>query len=480
MRRRPLVWIFCSFAAGIILQAAAHWPPGFWLVFISVCLAGAVYSSRHPAMGPVLFGLCLIGLGAFTSWSYRKFPADHIYYYRDVFYGRDVMLAGTIDSEVKSKVGGNSRKMVFDLSPDALDCQGQRLGVSGRVLVNLYQRRPLKYGDRIILEGRLHRPYEFSALRRFSYRRYLRQKGIYWIFSVGKRKKVTVLARGKGCFLFSVALRLRRRLEECFGRYLSDREAAVMQAVILGNRSRVPDWLYALFKKTGTAHVLAISGLHVGIVAGLFFLFFRIFPLGRRVQIMLTVLLLAGYALLTGGRPSVVRAAIMASVVLLGFVLERETDSLNSLCLAGFILLLINPLNIFDIGFRLSFTSVFAIILLYPVILGYLQKWPPAQRNHFFRFICQALSGSLAAWLGVAGWIAYYFRIITPVTVFANILIIPLIAVSVALGFGLLAFNGSALLGGCFAACIKIILNLMVALIYFIEKIPGAYFYLSV
>ena len=475
MRKRPFVWIFLLFGAGIFLQVVARWPAGILLGLIFVFYGAACYPFRRSWIGPLLFALCLIGLGGFYSWAMRKFPVDHIHYYRRLFYGRDVAAAGTIVSEVRVKPGLNGEKTVFILDLHELDCRGHRRRVSGRVQVNLYQSRALKYGERIVLQGKLHRPYEFSRTSKFSYRRYLAQKGIYWVFSVGKYKPVIVLSGSGGNPIFSAALRLRQRLESDFNRYLTPKEAGLMQAIILGERSRIPDPVYALFKKTGTAHVLAISGLHVGIVAGLFFLFLKMFPVSRRVQIILTIFLLAGYALLTGGRPSVVRATVMASVFLFSFVLERETDSLNSLCLAGFVLLLINPMNFLDIGFQLSFTSVFAIILLYPVIWECWQNLPLNGNHKIWRFIFQALSGSLAAWLGVAGLIAYYFDIVTPVTVFANILIIPMISMIVALGLGLLAVGYFAPLAGCFAVCIKIVLNLMVAQIFMLEKIPGAY-----
>jgi len=478
MRKRPFFWIMLLFATGILVQVVIRLPIIVSSLAVLVCLAGAWRFSRQPFMGSVFYAICLVALGGLYGWSFRKFPADHIHYQRDLVYGRDITVAGMIVSGVRMNKGWGGTKTVFSLDLHELQCQGMRMKTSGKVRVNLYQPRGLEYGDLIILEGKLHRPYEFSSLKKFSYRRYLAQRGIYWILSVAKHKVVKVMAKDQGHCIVSAGLRLRKRLEECFSRHLTEKEAGLMQAIILGDRSCIPGNIYDLFKKTGTAHVLAISGLHVGIVAALFFMFLKILPLNRKIQILLTIILLSGYAVMTGARPSVVRATIMAAVFLLSFVLERETDSLNSLSLAGFILLLMNPMSLFDIGFQLSFASVCAIILLCPVVWRFFQRFPVIVNNKMLKFICQALSASLAAWVGVSGFIAYYFGIITPVTILANILVIPLISAIVALGFGLLVSGYFPCLAGCFAVCIKILLNLILATVYMIERIPGAYFYL--
>ena len=122
-------------------------------------------------------------------------------------------------------------------------------------------------------------------------------------------------------------------------------------------------------------HILAISGFNVGIVAYVIFLFLKIFPLGRRGHYILTILILIVYAVLTGGQPPVVRATIMAVVFLAGFILEREPESINTLSCAALFILLVNPVNLFDVGFQLSFVSVLAIIVFYPKCVSVFAKF---------------------------------------------------------------------------------------------------------
>jgi len=134
-------------------------------------------------------------------------------------------------------------------------------------------------------------------------------------------------------------------------------------------------------------------------------------------------------------------------------------------------------MNIFDIGFQLSFVSVFAIILMYPLIWGRLQELMPRGKSKLHKFLGQSLAASLAAWLGVAGLVAYYFDIITPVTILANLLVVPLITVIVGLGFGLLVFSPMwPFMSECFAVCVKLAVNLMVFSIFVLDKIPGGCF----
>ena len=279
------------------------------------------------------------------------------------------------------------------------------------------------------------------------------------------------------------ALHLRTKLSNILSENLSKNESGIMKAILLGDRSTIAKPVRALFVQTGTAHILAISGLHIGVVAALFLLLIKIFPVGGKWRSVGVIGLLACYAFFTGGRPSVVRATIMMIVFLASFIVEKERDILNTLFLAAMILLIYNPLNLFDIGFQLSFVCVLSIILLNTYL-----KRTGATRSlrtkdivfeQYIRFGLQSITFSAVIWIGVAGFIAYYFSIITPVTIFANLLVVPLISVIVTLGFGLLIMGALAPSWAyMFAVCLKIVLNAMVGIIFLFDKIPFAYFYL--
>src|SRR3989338_5893972 len=266
-----------------------------------------------------------------------------------------------------------------------------------------------------------------------------------------------------------------------------------MEGFLLGDRYNIPRHINELFQMAGVVHILAISGFNVGIVAYVIFLFLKIFPLGRRWHYILTILILIAYAVLTGGQPPVVRATIMAVVFLAGFILEREPESVNTLACAALLILLMNPVNLFDVGFQLSFVSVLAIIVFYPkcVSLFSSQREPNGKFHNkaaitnksveagmsILRYIGQSFVLSFCAYGGVAVMVAYYFEFVTPVAILANLAVIPLASLIVILGIGLL-LTGLALPGVTFlfADCIRVLLALMVKIVFWCVQIPGAYF----
>ena len=197
----------------------------------------------------------------------------------------------------------------------------------------------------------------------------------------------------------------------------------------------------------------------------------------RTGQLILTSLFLVFYCLLTGSNPSVLRATIMAVVLLFGFILERDDDTLNSLGLSAVIILLLDPLTLFDVGFQLSYTGVLSIVVIYPRIYKLVDPWV---NGKLAIGLCQMLCVSLAAWIGVLPLIGYYFQVITPVSVLANIPILPFVTALFMLGAGLI-FVGliSPAMAGLFASCIKIVLYLLMIIVDVFSRMPLGCFFIS-
>jgi competence protein ComEC len=225
-------------------------------------------------------------------------------------------------------------------------------------------------------------------------------------------------------------------------------------------------------------HILAISGMNIGMVAFGVFLILNLLPISRRWQMALTIVIIAFYSFMAGGNSPVVRAAVTGTVFLLGYLFEREQDMLNSLAFAALCILLFLPNQIFDVGFQLSFGSVLAIILFTPLIMRPVDQVRIIAENRLWRAIAEALAVSLAAILGVSGMIAYYFQIVTPVALIANLPVIPLVGIATAIGGGLLVFGLLVPpVAPLFAVCAKVTLNLMVLILYVFGLIPGGSFY---
>lgn len=478
---RPLLGIFLSLATGIFLNEYLEVSFGILLALTFLSLLVSLLTIRKMRLSTTCILIFLSLLGVVFSKSYQSLSRDHIAHIAR-FYRRDpVLVKGIVISDVKKqKFFKSAIKTTFALEIKYFRTKWGWRSKTGRILVNIFQDADITYGDYVLLEGKLHPPFRYSSDTKFSYEEYLRQKGIRLLLSVKKDGYTGPLESNRGNRFKVSSLRIKNKLKEILTQNLTANEAGIIAAIILGERSLVPEHIRELFIHTGTAHILAISGLHVGIVAFLVFLLLAILHLNRKGQYIFTILFLIFYAFLTGLRPSVVRATIMAIIFLSSFVVERETDNVNTLSLAAIVILLTNPLTLFNVGFQLSFASVLSIIYFYPRILKILSGCSLNLNYKPLLFLMQSLAISLAAWIGVVGIMAYYFHIITPVSIFANLLIIPLIVGVVALGMGLLIV-GLALpfCNFIFAACIKVLLNLVVIIAYLFDQIPWAHFYIN-
>ena len=484
---RPFIYIAGAYSLGIILGLSVRFPLSYSCLLIFALLALGAGLSRKAYLSTVFLLLAVAGLGAVRVQARGYIPKEDIEHVARYYRKKPAAIEGIIASDIQERTSGNAAKTTFTLDVTRVRAAWGWQRQTGKILVNMFCAADLVYGDHVFLEGKLHRPYNFSSGRNFSYRDYLARQDIRLILSVKKDAPVRLLGRGKGNYAKALSLKLRDRFADILSGNLSKNEAGIMKAILLGDRSGISKPIRTLFVQTGTAHILAISGLHMGIVAALFFLVAKTIPVGRRWQSTAVIFLVAGYAFLTGARPSVVRAAVMTVIFLASFILEREFDRLNTLCLAGTAILLFNPFNLFDAGFQLSFSCVLAIIYADARMNkeGFKRQREKAgepQSRHltgWAHYVFQSLYLSLVIWLAVAGLIAYYFGMITPVTILANVIVIPLISIIVALGFGLL-LTGVAVPAWAFlfALCLKVALNVMIGLIFLCDRVPFAHIYI--
>ncbi len=216
-----------------------------------------------------------------------------------------------------------------------------------------------------------------------------------------------------------------------------------------------------------------MSGFNVGIVAFIIFLFLKLLRLPKGLRLCVTIVLLVLYCLMTGSSTPVVRATIMAMAFILAYWFKREPDIYNSCALAVLFILLINPRQLFDIGFQLSFASVISIVCLYPKLNSLLHI--ESLKVRYLRFLIDGCLVSFSAWLGTMGFIAYYFKIFSPITVLANIFIVPLAALITLSGFSLIMI-GLILppIAPLFASACELTVMLLININSFLIKIPYA------
>lgn len=209
-------------------------------------------------------------------------------------------------------------------------------------------------------------------------------------------------------------------------------ERGIIQALILGEKKDVNPDLYKKYAAAGAVHILAVSGLHVGILYSLLLLLLhplRYIQNGIQFQYVLIILILWLFAFLSGLSPSVTRAVTMFSVFAFAQIIYRKTSSLNNLFLSFFFLLIYNPLWLFQVGFQLSYLAVFFIVWLNP----YFEKlWRP--KNFALRKIYAISTVSICAQLGVMPLTLYYFHQFPGLFLITNIIILPVLGVIMALG----------------------------------------------
>jgi ComEC/Rec2-like protein len=261
----------------------------------------------------------------------------------------------------------------------------------------------------------------------------------------------------------------KRILQKC---RLSERNYTILCAMLLGDSRTIDPIVRESFSASGLSHILAVSGLHVGIIAGL--LYWLFFPLRhirlRRIHLPVTLLALWGYAFLTGLSASTVRATIMATFVSGGSWFRRRNVSLNALFASGFFMLLYSPSGIFQTGFQMSFLAVTGILLCQP-LLEQMQRRAP---NRILRYLYGCIGVSVAAQLGALPVALYYFHTLPLLFLVANLLVLPLLPA--VMGGGILLFLCQWLFGntGILSPAVDTLLNIIMGIASFIEQLPGA------
>jgi len=338
----------------------------------------------------------------------------------------------------------------------------------GKILVKTDFLKVPCYGDNLTLIGNL----SYAG-----YSNFLKSRDIFLTMRIKDPRQIIFDTGNSGSKLIVFSLWLREKLEAVICLYLKKLPAGILSAMLLGLKKDVPWLIGDSMVKTGTIHILVVSGFNVAIVAFVFNLLFKILRLPRKVRIYLIISCLIFYCAITGASNPVLRATVMAIVLLCAYLFKREPDIYNSLAAAGLFILIFNPRQLFDIGFQLSFCSVLSIVYLFPKLKSLVDL--ENRRPKLFKFICEGFLVSLSAWAGTFLIIALNFRIISVVTVFANILIVPLASLITLSGFIFLLLGLILPAAGLlFSLPVSFLINLLLTINSAVAKVPFAYFYL--
>jgi len=360
--------------------------PGYgpWVLTLAVALVVALVlclKRKVTALFLPLIFFSSIGYLSIQPWVAPTFPDHHIRHFVD---SKTCKISGIILDEPFF----NRNRTRFVMEAGSIVQNGKPVSVCGRVRVTVANGPiSLSKGDSVSFFGRLRSIRNFNNPGGFDYERYMAFQNI-WARSYVVADKLSIQSRGRISSWVTVFDARRNRISEMIdglGMDASQRSQdvkAVSKALLIGDRKEISTTLREKFNRTGVGHLLAISGLHIGIVATVAFAILRwvvawISPVlwagwTRRTAAILTFIPVLAYGFLAGMSPSTQRAVIMVGVFLLTLLFDREQDLINTICIAGMLILFINPPALFSISFQLSFTAVLVIVcgmsLMRPVL----------------------------------------------------------------------------------------------------------------
>ncbi|TCQ08159.1 competence protein ComEC [Serpentinicella alkaliphila] len=213
---------------------------------------------------------------------------------------------------------------------------------------------------------------------------------------------------------------LRRYVEYYFDQSFSNREGSLLKSIIFGNRGYMPPEMIAHFSKSGTAHIIAVSGLHIGLLIVFLDRILKLIKIRKTYIKIITVFILLLYSYAVNFPVSIVRASLMYYLYIAAFFLERKYDAINTMMLIAVILLILNPHIIFSVSFQLSFCATFGILVLYPLIYSRLEGF-------VHKSICGLLAVTLSAQIATLPILVFHFNYLSIISIVANLLIVPVI-----------------------------------------------------
>jgi len=482
---RPAIPLLISLICGIVLGSeykGFEFGIGAALLVVAAGVVRYIYCRQGGAVFPILLFVAL-GYLSISPWVQPRIPANHIIHYA----GSDRWdITGKIDSQPQ-RTGERTRLI---LRVTSLGDGRQTHAVTGKLrLTAVGKLAQLAVGDVLRFKSRMRLISNFNNPGGFDYRRYMAFKGIRATVYV-RADRLAVIQQHNLPGLFGLVNDTRNSFSDLIDSAGGGATGAVLKALIIGDRTQITPQMRQAFNRAGVGHLLAISGLHIGIVATVSFVLFqallvRIRPLlwragTRKTAALLSLLPVFIYGLIAGFSPSTQRAVIMVAIFLLTYLFESEQDPLNSLSLAALLILVADPPSLFSISFQLSFSAVFAIIYG----LSSVQYRPTRQKSlpqegWYLKFRGRLISFFLVSLYAICGslpLVAYYFNQISLVGLAANFIAVPLIGfVTIPLGLtALYALPFSTALAAWFIKISTLILSFALNVIDFFAGLPFA------
>ena len=432
------------------------------VIVVAATLLFASLTSNRVRFGLVAW-LLMFSLGTFLTISISNvvFPESLENAYADSKEGTYIIKV-VDEPQVKER----SVKVVAELTNDSVS-------KNGKVLLyfnNDSTHENIKYGDFLVVRTTLEKVNNLGNPNEFNYQRYLRFHGISFRGYVASGKSELLSTDNPGIWGHFYAIR-KKLVQTLAAAGLDGNELSVASALILGYRADLDRELMSAYAGAGATHVLAVSGLHVGIVYVILNSLLKFMDRRRKVKVVKTILLimlLFGYAGLTGLSASVFRAATMFSFVAVGKAIKRDTNIFNTLAASAFVLTALDPMIIMQVGFQLSYAAVIGIVLIQPRLFN-LISFP---RSRILDWAWSITCVSLAAQIATAPLGLLYFHQFPNFFWVSNLVVIPAAAVILYLGFSLFVFSFWQPTQLFFGFLLKELIGILNHVVVRIEEIP--------
>jgi competence protein ComEC len=443
---KPMFFITIATAAGI---AAAEITGVHYIAALALLTAGAAahFVFRKKTDKTVFLVFFLMG-SLLYSFQNTYIPGNSI---------RHIDISGikAVKVIVEDDPEQNDSKIFFyGRLMSVYTAAGENAGVSGKIRVTLAKTiAPApEYGDILKVKGNLREPEPPKNPGEFDYKKYLAFKQVY--FTVyAKDTAVEKQGQSTGNYFKYFSYKCKKKLLSMIYSSLPEAEARVLDGLMLGNQRAIPDDVYDEFRITGTVHILAVSGMNVGMIALFAFFFLKLAGINRKIAAALTMVLVVSFMVITGAGGSIVRSTLMSCIVLFAVILERDVDAFNSISVAAFAILFVNPSELYDVGFVMSFCAAFGII--------YSLEWVNKSLPKMHPWIKEPLATTVAAQLFLTPVMADTFHQVSIIAVLANLAIVPLSGTISIIGYamwltGVFSMWAARLFGAAAWALIKV------------------------
>ncbi len=426
----PVIKLTILLAAGYLLQFHFNFPLIYPIILISLFLLIFCFQKYIGNINPIYYFLP-IAIGAlyfgFTQNLINKYPFNQSFIKNAVIFGKinDISLI-------------NDKDLKLEITSDSIKLKNTNYNKIQYILnIKSENQKKLKYyyykfqiGNSINLTGNIYEPPGLRNFNGFNYKQYLLNKNISGIIAFNADKKDINIISNNVDYFRNMIYKARKSIDDKISVLYNKTSSALVRGLLLGDRSGIDDSLQQNYIKTGVVHVLAVSGLHVGLIIFIFFLLF-----GRLNIILKNVFSLIGiifYFYLTGCQPSVFRASVMGIVVIICNLSGRSYSAINALFLSGFVILIFNPMDLFNAGFQLSFFAVLSILIYYPKFMFVLNKLN--YTNYYLNKLYLLAAITISAQILTIPFLLIYFHQISLISLIANIIVVPLTSLILLIG----------------------------------------------